>query len=208
MQTGGVDAMLTRITKLLTFVLALTTCVVAAQANLLPGVTATTDMGTFYTYDIADLTNGSGLSELSFAGSHSNLYYEMWMADAGNTTGSVWFDLGQLESVIAIGIWNYNFLDSGGCCFDRGVHYLDIYTSTDDVAYTFLTNVELPIADGSPVFAVVVDAGGVMAQYVRFDILSNWGNSLYTGLSEVQFDVDVPTPAETTSWSSIKTLYR
>lgn len=167
-----------------------------AKADFISGVTATSEIGTFFTYDIANLTNGSGLSELTPAGLHSTDYSTMWISSEG-TTGSLLFDLGSSQSVWNIYIWNYN-TNNG---VDRGVATFTLEISDNGVDFDSLLGVTaLSMEDASgPVAAQVFDLDGSIGRYVRMSILSNHGDTSFTGLSEVQFsgtpNAAVPEPA-------------
>lgn len=170
----------------------------SAKADLLTGVTATTDMGTWATYNIANLTNASGLSTpLSLTSTHDNNYHNMWMS-GGPTTGTVTLDLGGECTVNTMAVWNYNL--SG--LLTRGVKTFSVDYSMDNATWTtVVSNVQLPEGNGTAALATgaTIDMGGVDAQYVRIDIAANWGSSSYSGLSEVQFDgIAAPVPEPTT----------
>jgi len=159
-------------------------CVLAgtASAQFIPGVVTTSGMGTFSSYNILNLTNGAGLSSMSVTATHSNVWQDMWITNAIQT-GWLQFDLGSVQSLNVIAVWNYN--SSIGTT--RGVQLMDVSTSIDGVNYTPLSQETVPQANASTALpAHLIQANGVPAQYVKFDVLSNWGNN-YTGLSEVQF---------------------
>jgi len=167
-----------------------------AKADFISGVTATSDIGTFGSYDIITLTNGSGLSELTPTGLHSNNYITMWMSDEG-TTGSLLFDLGSSHALGNIYIWNYN--SNNGV--ERGVATFTLEISDNGVDFDSLlgvTALSMENASG-PVAAQVFDLDGYIGRYVRMSILSNHGDTSFTGLSEVQFsgtpNAAVPEPA-------------
>ncbi len=150
-------------------------------AQFIPGVVATSAMGTFSTYNIANLTNGVGLSSLSLDATHSATWQDMWITNQ-ITTGQLQFDLGSIQPVNAIAVWNYN----SSISLQRGVALMDVSFSTDGITFTPFSTEAPPMATALPVLPHLIQVGGVPAQYVRFDILQNYGNN-YTGLSEVQF---------------------
>jgi len=158
-------------------------CVLAgtASAQFIPGVTTTSGMGTFSTYNILNLTNGVGLSSMSLSATHSATWQDMWITNA-ITTGWVQFDLGSVQPLNAIAVWNYN----SSISTQRGVRLMDVSTSVNGVNWTPLSQELVPQANAQPVLPHLIGGGGVPCQFVRFDVLSNWGNN-YTGLSEVQF---------------------
>ncbi len=148
-----------------------------AQASTLPivGVTASS---TFSTYDVNNLINGSGLS----GGLHGGDFHTKWLTD-GTVTGSLVFDLGAVDSIAGTTIWNYG----PGCCGnERSVRDLNILTSTNGINYTAAGSYVLDQPSTDP-FAGQFLAFAADAQYVKFDLLSNYGDANYTGLSEVRF---------------------
>ena len=150
-------------------------------AQFIPGVVTTTNMGTFSTYNIQNLTNGVGLSAMNLSATHSNTWQDMWISNQ-ITTGWLQFDFGSVQSLNAIAVWNYN----SSISLLRGVASMNVSTSTDGVNWTPLSS-ETPAPGTAQALAPhLIAVGGVPAQYVRFDILQNYGNT-YTGLSEVQF---------------------
>lgn len=152
-----------------------------ASAQFIPGVTATSGMGTFGTYNILNLTNGLGLSSLSLDATHGVDWQQMWLTNQ-ITTGWLQFDLGSLQPVNAIAVWNYNSSISTA----RGVALMDVSTSTDGVNWSLFSQEAVPRASALPLLPHLIQVGGVPARYVRFDVLQNYGDT-YTGLSEVQF---------------------
>ncbi len=153
----------------------------AASAQFVPGVTTTTNMGTWSSYSMPNLTNGVGLSALAVTGTHSATFGEMWMSNL-ITTGWLQFDLGSVIPVSAIAVWNYNSTIS----LLRGVALMNVSTSTDGVNFNPLSTETPPQGTGQPLPPHLIQANGVPARYVKFDILQNFGTN-YTGLSEVQF---------------------
>lgn len=166
-------------------------------AALITGVTATTDMGTFPNglYSLENLTNGSGLSSFSETATHDDQFPNMWISNTDITTGTLTFNLGDLYSVNSAFVWNYN----DECCgLDRGVREMTVETSEDGINFNnLLGSVILSQGTGELIFADALNLADVTTKYIRFNILSNYGASDYTGLSEVQFEGElapVPTP--------------
>jgi hypothetical protein len=162
-----------------------------ARAGYITGVTATTDMGNGLTTDIAHIVDGSGLSSLSLTASHAVASSSNAWVSAGNVTGQVNFDLHGAYTLVGMSVWNFNGLNI------FGVQGVSVSTSTDGVTFT-------PLAGGPTTFAIGVnDAsespqqftfGPVVADFVRFNITSNYGGQ-DSGLSEVGFDGTPVTPA-------------
>lgn len=164
-------------------IVTIATLTAAARGELVPHVTVTTNMGTNAGYDIANIVNGSGLSELSLDATHSGISTNTsWVSAGGGLSHFVNFDLGSAYSLDAIAIWNYQ-----GTVLAYGTKDLGIYTSLDGQHYSALSFETLPLGSTLPFGAHIVDASGTIARYVRFDILSGYGTA-FRGLSEVQFE--------------------
>jgi hypothetical protein len=154
-------------------------------------VDSVTASSTYFSYNVDNLINGSGLS----GGLHDNDWYHMWLT-SGTVTGWLIFDLGSVTSLSSTDVWNYN----ASCCgLDRGVQDLSISTSTNGVDYNAFGAFTLTEGTGGWIPADVIDLGGVSARYVEFFLTSNYGDSDFTGLSAVQFEGgSVPEPASGT----------
>lgn len=143
-------------------------------------VSSVTASSTFYTYDAINLVNGKGLS----GDLHSGNWDAKWMLN-GTTTGSLTFDLGSLFKVGGTTIWNYG----PGCCGEgRSVQDLSISLSSDGVNFTDLGTFTLSNPSTDPFAGETLALGDTVARFVRFDILSNHGDTTYSGLSEVKFN--------------------
>lgn len=109
----------------------------------------------------------------------------MWLSASGDKTGWVNFDLGGLHQVDWMSVHNYN---EGGTFTNRGVQTADVRVSTDNVNWTSLgvqTFAKAPGNDTNP--GQLFSLGGVQARYVQLGILSNYGDTSYAGLNEVDF---------------------
>jgi hypothetical protein len=152
-------------------------------------VSTVTASSTWFTYDVNNLINGSGLS----GGLHNGAFANKWMTD-GTPTGTLVFDLGSTFLVSSTTVWNYG----PGCCDnERSTRDIVIDFSTDGVSYAPGGSFVLsqPVTDP---FAGQMLALGSVARYVRFNLNSNYGSDDFIGLSEVQFDgvaEQVPEPA-------------
>jgi hypothetical protein len=60
-----------------------TSCLLASicSAQFIPGVTTTTNMGTWFSYNILNLTNGVGLSGTTLSATHSATWQDMWISN-------------------------------------------------------------------------------------------------------------------------------
>jgi hypothetical protein len=147
------------------------------------GVTATASssaasMGPEKTID------GSGLT----GDLHGTEGTTMWLS-GGAKPNWIQYQFDKVYKLYDLKVWNSNQLIETFLGF--GAKNVTIETSTDGTAWTALANVpEFAKATGLPGYAAntTVNLGGVMAQYVKLTITSNWGGmALQTGLSEVRF---------------------
>jgi hypothetical protein len=167
-----------------------------ARAGYITGVTATTNMGSINSFDIDHIVDGSGLSPSpSLTATHAAANSgNSWASAFGTVTGQVNFDLHGAYTLVGMSVWNYNdnsFL---------GVQGVSVSTSMDGVTFTPLAGGPTTFAEGlffSPEPPQQFTFGPVVADFVRFDITSNYGSRNLTGLSEVGFDgtlTAVPVP--------------
>ncbi|MCA9265007.1 MAG: DUF4457 domain-containing protein [Planctomycetales bacterium] len=160
-----------------------------------------------------NLVNGSGV----IGDWHGlNPDTSMWLSDGTFTSTDpamqdlapeITFDLGELSSVDAMKVWNYNeYLVGRPELANRGVNEVEILVAGDDQVFQSLGTYFFDPAtnpDGSADTVNVlnlaqwIDLGGVEARYVKFDIVSSHGgDNGFVGLSEVQFfGAPVPEPA-------------
>lgn len=159
----------------------------ASAAVIAPvGVTASS---TFWTYDLSNLINGSGLS----GSVHDGDYNNAWMTDTTGEPAFLIFDLGAAYTLSSALIWQFN-VDFG---LDRGVRDIAVSLSSDGQTFADAASGSLLKADGRPAEAQRIELAGD-ARYVRFDLLNNHGDQYtWTGLSEVRLDgvAAVPEPA-------------
>jgi hypothetical protein len=161
----------------------------SSNAALIGGVTTTSSLGTFSSYCLPCLTDGTGLSSLSLAATHDASFPGMWLSNQQVPPGDLVFDLGGIYSLNAIGIWNYNASLGLNINLHRGVQQYSIDYSLDNLTYNgVIAPTVLTQGTASPLNADILNLGGVQAQYMRLNILSSYGAPLYVGLSEVQFD--------------------
>ncbi len=143
-----------------------------------------TASSTFYTYNVNNLINGSGIT----GDLHSGNWATKWITN-GTTTGTLTFDVGSELFIGNTTVWNYGT----GCCADsRSTKDLGISYSTDGVNYTNFANVVLAMPTLNP-FPGETFGLNFNARYVKFALNSNYGDG-YTGLSEVKFTTAVPEP--------------
>ena len=127
--------------------------------------------------------NGSGLT----GNDHTNDFNHMWLSQSGDTTGTFEVDLGAVYNVDTIEVWNYN--EVGGPPFtQRGVQggSLDIATSFGAYASAGATLfAQAPGTAGD--FSESFPFGGTAVRFLRLNIGSNYGDTGFTGLSELRF---------------------
>ncbi|QNN20857.1 hypothetical protein HED60_00760 [Planctomycetales bacterium ZRK34] len=156
-------------------------------------------------------TNGSGDVV------HDNVSGNMWNT-SGSDVGYITFDLGSVQTIDFIQIWNFN---EGGGWYERGAKTIDIYTATTgtlaspDVGAKVGT-ITLDMANGvsdyaghnfrfgpfAPTTPAAYDGGSIThtsfklpaARFVMLDVQDTYNTATYegTGLSEVRF-LTVPT---------------
>lgn len=140
-------------------------------------ITSVTASSTFFTYNVNNLINGSGLS----GNVHSGNWSTKWMTN-GTVTGLLTFDLGATFGVGSTEIWNYGT----GCCGNgRSTRNLSITYSVDGLNYFSAGSFQLSQPQSDP-FAGETIGLGFNARYIGFNLLSNYGDN-YTGLSEIKF---------------------
>jgi hypothetical protein len=163
----------------------------AANAAVITGVTATSDLANAFGTSLENTLNGAGL----VGGVHlSTTPGNSWVG--GGTTGNVTFDLGAQYSVGGFSFWNQN-AGGPGVAGATGIRGVSVLHSTDGVSFSnWLTGEFAQVTTGTG-SAEVFSSGSVFARYIRFSIASSWGDPVYVGFAEVQFDESrsVPEPA-------------
>lgn len=171
------------ITALIFLAFSLTTNHSAASTISIAGVEASSTFTT--SYDVQNLINGAGLT----GDLHSGDFEGKWITNR-TPTGFLIFDLGAVSNVASSKIWNYG----EGCCgANRSTQDLNIEASLDGMTFFNVGNYVLNQPIGTPIVSEII-ALGVNAQYIKFNLNSNYGSSEFIGLSEVQFST-IPIPA-------------
>jgi hypothetical protein len=191
--------------------------------TLIAGVTATASSELLGPFNrrAEFVVDGSGFNPGT--GTHTTTPDDyMWLSTGnGNAGGNpdpdpqITFDLGGVENVGMVEIWNYNEANATGTnpFRARGIKGLTVETSLDGLSFTALGNVELFAAPGDP----NVDFHqafflNTQAQFVRFsDLSSHGGDNEFIGLSEVRFysqpqTVIIPEPSTLLIWSLLAGL--
>lgn len=122
----------------------------------------------------------------------------MWLADFQDLAPTITFDLGSIQSLSNMLFWNYNeTLPNRTDLLNRGIAKADILLSNDGSSFSlFASGVDFTMAPGNNTdeFAQNVSLIGATARYVQIQVISNYGNPEYTGISEVQFFA-IPEPS-------------
>ena len=100
------------------------------------------------------------------------------------------YDLGYVYELGRTKFWNYNVTNLTG----RGFKQVAIDYSLDGVNWTEAGVFQLPEANGNTNYEGVegIDLSNYMARYVLISALSNWNGGICAGLSEVKFEVSIP----------------
>jgi F5/8 type C domain len=158
-----------------------------AQAALITGVTASTDIAPEYpSYSINSIVNGAGLSSLSLTATHEvaeGFSLNGWASVGNANTGNFTFNLNGLYNLAGFSVWNWNNNNF------YGVKNVNILTSTDGINFTAVAGAPTQFAQGANNASESPEQfsfSPVNAAYVRFNVLSNQGDGI--GLAEVQFD--------------------
>ncbi len=157
----------------------------------------------------AAAVNGAGLAADGLHSAPSWGYNVAWESASGDTAGYFVADLGEAYALDYLKFWNFQYSNDGGTILtSRGVQSADIYVSTVDTPsnYDFANNSQWTLLIDDQVLAQApgtttndysqqINLSGTSAQWVAFDILSNYGDLGYTGINEIQFFEAVPEPS-------------
>ncbi len=171
----------------LMLVIAVLSLAAPAKAQLIPDVTAFAS--SFFTPDDRNpnnAVNGNGL----VGSAHNTLAGpNVWLTALNDPAPSFTANLGAIYSIDSMQFWNYNENANPTCCLTRGLAVADVSVAGPDGVFTpVFTGLPFDIAPGIETdFSETFPLGGVQAQFVRFDNITNHGDANYTGISEVQF---------------------
>lgn len=142
----------------------------------------------FRTYQPQSLIDGSGLS----GGLHDANFQNMWLSDnaflgVDPYFGVLTFDFGNTITLTSLRLWNYNYPGDSGDAIQRGVQTFEVlYLSGTD--YLSLGSFNLAEGTGNPLPAQDFNlTAPVNTSSLRLNLLTNYGDRDYIGLSEVQF---------------------
>lgn len=139
-------------------------------------------------YSPAVLIDNSGMRDIDNdrlleTGTNSR---NMWQSEKGKTTGELVFDLGEGSKLELIKVWNYNEKWQT----KRGVKKADIsiWTAADGWKKIY-DDFALEQAPGDDDYdePLLVRLDRIQAQKIRFDDMTNFGDTDYIGLGKVQF---------------------
>ena len=167
-----------------------------SHAGVITGVTASTNLGSNFGSNIANIVSGAGLTSYSLAATHN-------AGTAGNawvgrfTVGTIDFDLHGSYALTTLAIWNLNANFPS-----YGIKDLTISSSLDGISYTSLAGAPTIFAMGAnntSELAEIFSLGvATTVSYVRFSVASNYGGAA-AAMSEVMFATTplatVPEPA-------------
>lgn len=149
---------------------------------------------TFFTYNASSLVDGSGLTGLL----HDNEFSNMWLSDnlfpgVDPFSGTLTVQFAGNVRIAAIRLWNYNYDDlaQNPDLLNRGardiaVSYVSGGTRTQLGQFTLSRGTGQALSAETFVLSAPVDASEF-----QFEILTNYGDRDYVGLSEIQFLSDV-----------------
>ena len=169
-----------------------------ARADRLVLAGVRTDMGAGAGTSLGNTISGLGLNPVTLTALHeSTTIFNSWVSGNGILVGQVTFNLGGSFAVKGFSFWNQNG-GGPGAGGSTGIQGVNVLFSTDGLTF-------LPLPGAPSAFARVPGAmavgpqtfsfAPVVATYVRFQILSNYGDALQTGFAEVGFDVVETTAA-------------
>jgi hypothetical protein len=129
--------------------------------------------------------DGSGLDA---EGLHSADENHMWLSGANDTNPWIQYEFDHIYNLQEIWLWNFNQTFESVIGF--GLKDVVIEYSMNGIDWDAVEGITvLPAAPGTDgvTHDIVIDLGGLVAQYVRITATSNWGGWNRYGLSEVQF---------------------
>lgn len=158
--------------------------------------------------------NGVGLGAQypAFPTTHTGANVHGWLSDGVSGVGDtewVHYDFGSTKTLGAMRFWNYN----GTSNFNRGLRNLKIYSSNTAAAYGDDLHASWVLNDSlldmnrgatanfysgvqgttSTPYGEEYDLSDVAGQYIRFEVVSTWGEQ--AAFAEVQFIQAVPEPS-------------
>jgi hypothetical protein len=163
----------------------------AAHAVRIPGVVASTDMGSGFATNIQNTVNGAGLSTPTLTATHGPTSPSDSWVSSGTLTGTITFDLGAIYTVSGFSFWNQNgggpspVGDTGikGVVIEQGPSASGPWTPITGAPTQFA---KVSFFSGAPPEQFTFPP--VATRFIRFTVTSNWGDPSQTGFAEVGFD--------------------
>jgi hypothetical protein len=178
----------------------------SSSAAIITPISASSPNGSYSTRTPTHTIDSSGLSPNGIWDQHTsggNVVEEtipnatMWLA-AGNTTPEITWNLGAIYNLAGFHLWNYNEAFNSGDA-PRSIQTADVSISNDGTTFTpFATGMTFTEASGFDTYTGEDYAMVATAQYVRFNVTSNYGDGFGSGLSEIRFVTAVPEPMSIT----------
>jgi hypothetical protein len=170
----------------------------AAAAPILGPVSGITNMGQSFplshTFDQSGLSAPyiSGVTDFdTYVATHFSAPGTDWVAT--QVTGNVVYDLGGVVFIDRAAVWNFGTSGSDPL---YAIQRITLEGSLDGVSYVPLGDFALTNPNGAlNTLAQILSFGGVDAQFVRMNVLSNYGGPA-SALGEIAFRAEaVPEPA-------------
>ncbi len=149
-------------------------------ANVTATSNATSEEGT----GPENMVNGSGLND---SDQHSTEPTDMWLGIPGEDPVWVQFEFDKSYKLDEMWVWNYNVM------FEKmlglGLKDVTVEYSVNGMDWTVLGDVQFAQGTAKAGYAhnTTIDFGGVVARFVRLNVLSGYGMMGQYGLSEVRF---------------------
>lgn len=131
---------------------------------------------------LINVYNGSGLDGESVF--HDNFGSNRYTSNF-NTTPTLDFELAELVRLGKINVWNF----TAGQQTDRGIREARILTSVDGLDFQDQGVFEFRRGSSTQTHFDAIDLRerAIDARFVRLEVISNWGDSSFTGLGELKF---------------------
>ncbi|MEL6108733.1 MAG: discoidin domain-containing protein, partial [Planctomycetota bacterium] len=110
-----------------------------------------------------------------------------YRSDRNDLTPTLNFELGRVAEVSKFYLWNFASTGQSGFNFDRGIREMRVLTSENGTDYLDQGVFSVRRGFTSSQFEALNFDEPVRAKFVRFEVLSNHGDSQFTGLGEVKF---------------------
>jgi len=172
-------------------------------------VTATASVSNDPDAFVENIVNGSGLDANDM---HSMNQAEMWLTEMTDALPTIQFEFDDVYRLHEMWVWNFNI--SVEMAVGMGVKDVKISTSLEGDTWTELPDAQFAQGASDAAYAAntIIDFNDAYAQYVKIEVLNNWGGLVKKyGLSEVRFlhrpfKARQPEPADMSTDVSIEAL--